>query len=122
MPTELDVLHARIKTTGIIEPEYDVGQQHVFVYHMGGQRNERRKWPYCFEGSPAVLFVVAVSEFNQMLYKDETQNCMTEALDLFGEIVNSRWFQYSAIVLLLNKADLLQEKLAAGFDPKNLEA
>lgn len=36
---------------------------------------------------------------------------MTEALNLFAEICNSRWFQDTAVVLFLNKSDLFREKL-----------
>ena len=33
---------------------------------VGGQRSERRKWIHCFENVNAILFVVAISEYNQV--------------------------------------------------------
>jgi hypothetical protein len=32
---------------------------------VGGQRNERRKWIHAFEGVTAVIFVAAISEYDQ---------------------------------------------------------
>ncbi len=67
------------------------------------QRNERKKWIHCFEGVTAVLFVAAVSEYDQVLYEDENTNRMVEALNLFEEICNSRWFHRTSMILFLNK-------------------
>jgi len=36
---------------------------------------------------------------------------MHEALTLFDQICNSRWFQKTSIILFLNKRDLFQEKI-----------
>lgn len=44
-----------------------------------------------FEGVTAVLFVAAISEYDQLLYEDDKTNRMVEALNLFEEICNSRW-------------------------------
>jgi GTPase SAR1 family protein len=81
------------------------------VFDVGGQRNERRKWVHCFEDVTAVIFVASLSEYDQMLYEDETVPRMTEALNLFGEITNSRWFKNTAVLLFLNKSDLFREKI-----------
>jgi len=117
-PDEQDVLRARVKTTGIVEAEFDVEGYHFRCFDVGGQRNERRKWIHCFESVTAVIFIVGVSEYDQKLYEDETQNRMLEALDLFNEICNSRWFENTSIILFLNKKDLLEEKLKKGVDMK----
>jgi len=34
---------------------------------VGGQRNERKKWIHCFQDVTAVCFVVALSEYDQMV-------------------------------------------------------
>jgi guanine nucleotide-binding protein G(i) subunit alpha len=59
----------------------------------------------------ALLFLVALSEFDLMLYEDESVNRMQEALALFDSICNSRWFVRTSIILFLNKIDLFREKL-----------
>jgi hypothetical protein len=58
-----------------------------------------------------VLFVAALSSYDQVLREDETTNRMHENLDLFDEITNCHWFQKKDIILFLNKSDLFQEKL-----------
>ena len=47
---------------------------------MGGQRNERKKWIHCFEGVDAVIFVAAISEYDQKLFEDSTKNRMVRVL------------------------------------------
>jgi len=81
------------------------------MYDVGGQRNERKKWIHCFENVTAVLFVAAISEYDQVLYEDENTNRMVEALNLFEEICNSRWFRDTSMILFLNKRDLFAEKV-----------
>ena len=58
-----------------------------------------------------MIFVAAISEFDQSMFEDETQNRMTDTLMLFDEICNSRWFQNTAMILYLNKRDLFEKKI-----------
>lgn len=46
----------------------------LFNYRMvdvGGQRSERKKWIHCFEGVTAIIFCVAMSEYDLVLAEDE---------------------------------------------------
>ena len=36
---------------------------------VGGQRTERRKWVHCFDQVTAVLFCVAMSEYDQVCHQ-----------------------------------------------------
>lgn len=42
------------------------------MFDVGGQRSERKKWIHCFENVTAIVFLVAISEYDQMLYEDES--------------------------------------------------
>ena len=42
IPTEQDVLRCRVKTTGIVESEFDFGGFHFRMFDVGGQRNESK--------------------------------------------------------------------------------
>lgn len=111
IPTEQDVLRCRAPTTGIVENNFEIDGNQFKMVDVGGQRNERKKWIHCFENVTAVIFVAAISEYNQVLYEDETTNRLVESLNLFDEICNSKWFRKTSMILFLNKKDLFAEKI-----------
>lgn len=45
------------------------------MFDVGGQRSERKKWIHCFENVTAIVFLVAISEYDQVLVEDETVVC-----------------------------------------------
>lgn len=45
---------------------------HFRLFDVGGQRSERKKWIHCFEDVTAIIFCVAMSEYDQVLHEDET--------------------------------------------------
>ena len=110
-PTLKDVLQMRVRTSGIVEEEYVIEGKQFVMYDVGGQRNERKKWIHCFDEVTAVIFVAAISEYDQVLYEDNTQNRMVESLNLFHEICSSKWFENTSIILFLNKRDLFEDKI-----------
>lgn len=109
--TQQDMLLARVRTSGIVTEKYVIDGVEFEMYDVGGQRNERKKWIHCFDDVTAVIFVAALSEYDQVLFEDSTANRMTEAVDLFGEICNNKVFQSSSMILFLNKKDLYEEKI-----------
>lgn len=111
IPDEMDVLRSRARTTGIVENNFKIQDNEFKMFDVGGQRNERKKWIHCFENVTAVIFVAAISEYDQQLYEDETQNRMIESLNLFEEICNLKWFKNTAMILFLNKRDIFEEKI-----------
>ena len=105
---------------------------------VGGQRSERRKWIHCFENVTSIMFLVALSEYDQVLVESDNevrpalslgiwatgpfggpdanlppspQNRMEESKALFRTIVTYPWFQNSSVILFLNKKDLLEDKI-----------
>lgn len=111
LPSQDDVLRSRVRTTGIVETVFSVSGLQFRMVDVGGQRNERKKWIHCFQEVTAIIFVTSLSEYDQVLYEDESQNRMKESLSLFDEICNSRWFQETSMILFLNKTDLFKEKI-----------
>ncbi|KAK6024249.1 g-protein alpha subunit [Ostertagia ostertagi] len=110
-PTDQDILLTRIKTTGIVEVSFMIKKVHFRVFDVGGQRSERKKWIHCFENVNAIIFIAAVSEYDEVLFEDETTNRMLESQRLFESICNSRWFINTSIILFMNKKDLFMEKI-----------
>ncbi|TGO17215.1 hypothetical protein BTUL_0019g00040 [Botrytis tulipae] len=111
VPTDQDVLRARLRTTGITETHFDLGSLQYRMFDVGGQRSERKKWIHCFENVNALLFLVAISGYDQCLAEDKDGNQMQEALMLWESIANSHWFKHSALILFLNKIDLFKAKI-----------
>ncbi|CAB3983576.1 guanine nucleotide-binding G(q) subunit alpha [Paramuricea clavata] len=111
LPTEQDVLRARAPTTGIIEYPFDLDTIIFRMVDVGGQRSERRKWIHCFENVTSIMFLVALSEYDQVLVESDSENRMEESKALFRTIITYPWFQNSSIILFLNKKDLLEEKI-----------
>jgi len=111
VPTQDDVLRTRVKTTGIVETHFSYKDLHFKMFDVGGQRSERKKWIHCFEGVTAIIFCVAMSEYDMVLAEDEEMNRMVESMKLFDSICNNKWFTDTSIILFLNKKDLFQEKI-----------
>jgi GTPase SAR1 family protein len=112
IPSLLDLLQIRVRTTGIVESVFSVESVKMKLVDVGGQRNERRKWVHCFAGVTAVIFVAAISEYDQKLFEDADVNRLEEALVLFDEVCNSTYFSNTPILLFLNKKDLFEEKIS----------
>ncbi|KAK6011859.1 g-protein alpha subunit, partial [Ostertagia ostertagi] len=106
-----DVLRTRVKTTGIVETHFTYKDLHFKMFDVGGQRSERKKWIHCFEGVTAIIFCVAMSEYDMVLAEDDEMNRMIESMKLFDSICNNKWFTETSIILFLNKKDLFEEKI-----------
>ncbi|KAL0095857.1 guanine nucleotide binding protein, alpha [Phycomyces blakesleeanus] len=111
IPSDQDILRCRAKTTGIVETIFHIGPLTYRMFDVGGQRSERKKWIHCFENVTAILFVVAISGYDQCLVEDRNSNQMQEALMLFDTICNSPWFVSTSMILFLNKIDIFQSKI-----------
>ncbi|KAK3095893.1 hypothetical protein FSP39_020449 [Pinctada imbricata] len=111
LPTLQDILRVRVPTTGIIEYPFDLDSIIFRMVDVGGQRSERRKWIHCFENVTSIMFLVALSEYDQVLVESDNENRMEESKALFRMIITYPWFQNSSVILFLNKKDLLEEKI-----------
>lgn len=111
-PSVDDILRTRKKTSGIFDFKFQMsGGLNIHMFDVGGQRSERKKWIHCFDNVTSIIFCVALSEYDQVLLEENSQNRLEESLILFDSVVNSRWFARTSIVLFLNKIDVLAEKL-----------
>lgn len=111
VPTDHDIILCRAKTTGIVETVFHIGSLVYRMMDVGGQRSERKKWIHCFDNVTAVLFVVAISGYDQCLVEDRDSNQMHESLMLFDAICNSPWFINTSMILFFNKIDIFKEKI-----------
>ncbi|KAE9395158.1 G-alpha-domain-containing protein [Gymnopus androsaceus JB14] len=118
IPTDADVLKARLKTIGVIEHSFHIssgtnrGVQWK-IYDVGGARNQRHAWAPYFEVN-AIIFLAPISAFDQVLTEDHRVNRLEDSLLLWKGVTSNKLLANVNIVLFLNKCDLLQDKLDAG--------
>lgn len=111
IPTEKDVLKARVSTTGVVETLFICKDVRFRMIDVGGQRSQRKHWLHCFANVTCIIFCAALSEYDMFLEEDSRINRMDESLNLFEYICTNKWLLNTPIVLFLNKTDLLQEKI-----------
>eukprot|EP01091_Cochliopodium_minus_P017211 TRINITY_DN6680_c0_g2_i1.p1 TRINITY_DN6680_c0_g2~~TRINITY_DN6680_c0_g2_i1.p1 ORF type:complete len:350 (+),score=81.49 TRINITY_DN6680_c0_g2_i1:70-1119(+) len=111
VPSIIDILRVRIKSTGLKEIQFACKGFTFRVVDVGGQRSERKKWIHCFQDVTAILFVVALNDYERVLEEDHTTNRMIEAIELFQQIINNRFFEETNIILFLNKKDIFLKRL-----------
>ncbi|KAF9067278.1 guanine nucleotide binding protein, alpha subunit [Rhodocollybia butyracea] len=119
IPTDADVLKARLKTMGVVEHSFlistGVNRGVTWkIYDVGGSRNQRHAWAPYFEDVNAIIFLAPISAFDQVLTEDPRVNRLEDSLLLWKGVISNRLLANVNIVLFLNKCDLLQAKLDAG--------
>jgi hypothetical protein len=110
VPTDQDILHVPITQTAVEQIEVAIDNQIVKIIECG-QKTEREKWVHLFERVHAVVFVASLADYDKIVEGDFKRNKLVESMALFHWVVNHPAFEYSAIVLVLTKKDLLENQL-----------
>ncbi|KAI0355795.1 G-protein alpha subunit [Trametes cingulata] len=115
LPSNEDILHVRLQTIGVTEHAFDInlGGAHYnwLLYDVGGARHA---WVPYFDDATAIIFLAPISAFDQYLEEDPRTNRIDDSLQLFTAICSNKLLSNAALVLMLNKTDLLRQKLQAG--------
>ncbi|KAJ3026802.1 UNVERIFIED_CONTAM: Guanine nucleotide-binding protein G(o) subunit alpha [Siphonaria sp. JEL0065] len=114
LPTDQDILQCRLMTINVTETHFEVDGNQYRIFDVGGQRSERKRWAAYFDDVKAIIFVVAISTYDQVCSEDSETNRITEALNLFGSICNHPFFKATPLILFLNKQDIFEAKLEKG--------
>ncbi|KAG8913939.1 hypothetical protein FRC00_001256 [Tulasnella sp. 408] len=116
MPTDDDILRARIKTIGVSEHIFPVDKSGVEwrLYDVGGARTQRHAWIPYFDSVDCILFLAPLSPFDQALPEDRKVNCLEDSLIIWKELCTNKLLENVPLVLFLNKSDLLRKKLEDG--------
>jgi guanine nucleotide-binding protein subunit alpha len=110
-PTSEDVIRAKLRTTGVTEVSFEIGNQEYNLIDIGGQRSERRKWLHCFETVHIIIYMIAINEYDMVLEEDGNTNRFEEALKLFQLLTSTQWLRHIPCVLIMNKTDLFKEEI-----------
>mmetsp|Transcript_12323 Transcript_12323/g.13637 ORF Transcript_12323/g.13637 Transcript_12323/m.13637 type:complete len:324 (+) Transcript_12323:144-1115(+) len=112
-PTEDDIFRARLKTTGVKETTVTVKNDiRITFIDVGGQRSERRKWLDCFDNVDAIIYLVALDEYNMVIEENNTTNRLKESMAVLHEVSGASALRDMDIpfILFLNKFDLFRAK------------
>ncbi|GLB39143.1 putative G protein alpha subunit [Lyophyllum shimeji] len=123
MPTDDDVLKARLKTVGVSEYKFemevsagrDSGTEWRIV-DVGGSRSQRRTstWAPFFDDVDAIIFLAPISGFDQVLAEDRSVNRLEDSVLLWKAVCSNKLLANVDLVLFLNKCDILDAKLKSG--------
>jgi hypothetical protein len=73
LPSEDDILRTRVKTTGNYEYTFVVDKNKFKIIDVGGQQNLREKWIKEVDNVSTVIYLAAISEYDQKLREDPTK-------------------------------------------------
>ncbi|VDN56137.1 unnamed protein product, partial [Dracunculus medinensis] len=96
VPTPRDLIMAYCPTTGIQSISFAI---------------DRKKWNTTYDDVRAVLFCIAVSEYDQTMTEDGVTNRLHDALSLLEHTCAEPKLQSALFFIFLNEIDVLAEKL-----------
>ncbi|PPQ82540.1 hypothetical protein CVT25_007149 [Psilocybe cyanescens] len=99
VPTDDDILHARLKTLGVSEYLFKISTT---------------AWAPYFDDMDAIIFLAPLSCFDQVLEEDHKVNRLEDSFKLWTLIVSNELLKNTNLILFLNKIDMLRTKLASG--------
>ncbi|KAF5385786.1 hypothetical protein D9615_002338 [Tricholomella constricta] len=137
VPTDDDILRARLKTIGVSEHRFTLKAGNMMshdwrVFDVGGARSFRgmtcshlhvhqtnnnatsAAWVPYFDNMDAIIFLAPISCFDQVLAEDPNVNRLEDSILLWKSVVSNPLLKSTDIVLFLNKVDILKEKLKSG--------
>ncbi|KAK0435350.1 heterotrimeric GTP-binding alpha subunit [Armillaria borealis] len=126
VPTESDIVRARIRTIGVEEHHFvaesgrSLGTEkgsEFFIADVGGSRSSRSSWIPYFDDVDAILFLAPLA-FNLSLEEDPRVNRLEDSLQLWRMICENKLLANCALILFLNKKDILVKTLASGVSVK----
>lgn len=125
-PTIDDILRTRLTTLGVEEHpltleggQIEQRNQEWVIYDVGGSRTQRAAWVPYFDDMTAIIFIVPLSAFNQVLDEDTSVNRLFDSFQLWRTICNSKILAGITFIIIFNKRDLLAKKLEAGVQFKD---
>lgn len=111
IPTDADLLRVRVRTQAADAAVFTYRSTPFRVVDLGGQRSERRDWKEALSSAYHVLFVSSLCEWDQKLREDFSQSRMVETQNLFTVLMRDPDTAGKGTTVLLNKLDLLRDKL-----------
>ncbi|EAU89179.2 guanine nucleotide-binding protein alpha subunit [Coprinopsis cinerea okayama7 len=130
VPSDDDVVRARLRTMGVQEYKIKVYQPTPFLvagsgitdwslYDVGGSRTCRHAWVPYFDNVTAIIFLAPVSCFDERLLEDSRINRLEDSFLLWRDVCSNKLLEKTSLILFMNKCDLLKRKLKMGVQVKD---
>eukprot|EP01102_Stenamoeba_stenopodia_P013924 TRINITY_DN4574_c0_g1_i1.p1 TRINITY_DN4574_c0_g1~~TRINITY_DN4574_c0_g1_i1.p1 ORF type:complete len:355 (-),score=53.82 TRINITY_DN4574_c0_g1_i1:131-1195(-) len=112
--TEEDCIMANVRSTRVEDQEFGFVNSHLRLVDGTGCRGRPKKWMHCFQNVLAVVFFVALAEFDLPLPEDPCVFRLWKELKNFKTMADCEGFAKCAIIVILNQKDIFEEKLRTG--------
>eukprot|EP01084_Bolivina_argentea_P129923 229409_1 len=101
----------------------DFGEFIFDLSDVSGSQTERKKWLtsklLLNPNINTIIYIVAISEYNMVLYEDNTTNRLIESINCFEQMIvalinyygKTDFMKNKSIILLFNKYDIFMEKI-----------
>ncbi|TFK23704.1 guanine nucleotide-binding protein alpha-4 subunit [Coprinopsis marcescibilis] len=120
VPSDDDILRARLKTLGVSEHRFkfkntgNMVSNDWRIFDVGGARSLRAAWAPYFDNMDAIIFLAPISGFDEVLTEDASINRLEDSVLLWKATVSNPLLKTAQTVLFLNKTDIFKAKLDAG--------
>jgi len=112
VPSTEDVLRLCSKTTYSYGHTVYIDGFKFRLLDTASKRDDRKNlWPKLMSEAEVVLFIASVADYDLNLLEDPNTNRMQESLQVWKEVVNDPSLAETDVILLLNKADLIRDKI-----------
>jgi hypothetical protein len=112
IPTNQDVLNVRTVTQSVSDTVFEIDGLRIHFYDVSGLKHHRKQWIPYFTEVTSILFVVALSSYDQRMVEDPTVNRMADAIVLFEQIANHPLLTKPDLMIFFNKRDIYEKKIA----------
>lgn len=114
-PSQEDVLRLRLPTSETTVNDFTNDGWTFRITDIGGQKGSRRRWVRIFDGINAIIFLAALSEYDQVWHledeEEEGKNRLELSLEIFQEVLRYPGFDRTSIIVFLNKTDVLEQRI-----------
>eukprot|EP00301_Raphidiophrys_heterophryoidea_P008371 c13117_g2_i1.p1 GENE.c13117_g2_i1~~c13117_g2_i1.p1 ORF type:complete len:363 (-),score=96.16 c13117_g2_i1:876-1943(-) len=107
LPSDTDILMNYMHTSERVETLFKKDNLQFRLIDVGTNRNDRRK----YNSVDAVIFVVAMSDFDMSLPENAQINKLVYSLQCFQQTCSISQFREVSMLVVLNKIDVFREKL-----------
>jgi GTPase SAR1 family protein len=113
VPTDDDLLKARIRTIGIDQFAFQLGDVMIEFYDLGGQRNERSKINQIKDKVNGLAFCVSFADFDKPMFEalPYIEPRIHDSISFFAELTHTAEWMDAPVFLICNKFDGFQEKV-----------